>query len=232
MTIYDTFKTRTAQALPRLAPAELKRIQRFGTLVCFKDGERLFEAGLTYFGMYVVLKGAIRISRYDGLGNSSVITEHTHGEFAGEISQLAGAPTLVNGHAVGDVEALMLTVEGLRALIIAEAELGERIVRAFILRRVEQIDSKDGGLVLVAAPGHPRLHALQGWLPATACRTGCWTPPATSRRARCANTISRKPRTGRWPCARMATSRKIPAWSTWGAASAPCRRSIRTISGT
>lgn len=164
MAIYDTFKNRTAQALPKLTPAELKRIQRFGTLVCFKDGERLFEAGLTYFGMYVVLKGAIRISRYDGLGNSSVITEHTCGEFAGEISQLAGAPTLVNGHAVGDVQALMLSVEGLRALIIAEAELGERIVRAFILRRVEQIDSKGGGLVLVATPGHPRLHALQGWL--------------------------------------------------------------------
>ena len=63
MTIYNTFKTRTAQALPKLTPAELKRIQRFGTLVCFKDGERLFEAGLTYFGMYVVLKGAICISR-------------------------------------------------------------------------------------------------------------------------------------------------------------------------
>ncbi|MYM22224.1 FAD-dependent oxidoreductase [Duganella sp. FT135W] len=164
MAIYDTFKTRTAQALPQLTPAELKRIQRFGTLVCFKDGERLFEAGLTYFGMYVVLKGAIRISRYDGLGNTSIITEHAQGEFAGEISQLAGAPTLVNGHAVGEVEALMLSVEGLRALVVAEAELGERIVRAFILRRVEQIQSQDGGLVLVATPGHPRLHALQGWL--------------------------------------------------------------------
>jgi len=164
MTIYDTFKNRTAQALPKLTTAELKRIERFGSRVCFKDGERLFEAGLTYFGMYVVLKGAICISRYDGLGNTSIITEHAPGEFAGEISQLAGAPTLVNGHAIGDVEALVLSVEGLRALIIAEAELGERIVRAFILRRVEQMDSKDGGLVLVATPGHPRLHALQGWL--------------------------------------------------------------------
>ncbi|NVM79485.1 thioredoxin reductase (NADPH) [Duganella sp. SG902] len=164
MAIYDTFKTRTAQALPKLNATEIKRVQRFGTLMCFRDGERLFEAGLTYFGMYVVLKGGIRISRYDGLGNSSIITEHGPGEFAGEISQLAGAPTLVNGHAIGDVEALMLTVEGLRALIVAEAELGERIVRAFILRRVEQIENKEGGLVLVATPGHPRMHALQGWL--------------------------------------------------------------------
>jgi thioredoxin reductase (NADPH) len=164
MTIYDTFKSRSAQALPKLAPAEIKRIQRFGALMCFRDGERLFEAGHSSFGMYVVLKGAIRIGRYDGLGNSSVITEHGVGEFAGEISQLAGAPSLVNGHAVGDVEVLALTTEALRSLLIAEAELGERIVRAFILRRVEQLDNKDGGVVLVAPPGHPRMHALQGWL--------------------------------------------------------------------
>ncbi|MRW82811.1 cyclic nucleotide-binding domain-containing protein [Pseudoduganella sp. FT26W] len=164
MAIYDTFKTRTAQALPTLAPAEIRRIQRFGTLICFRHGECMFEAGRTSFGMYVVLKGAIRISRYDGLGNSSVITEHGVGEFAGEISQLAGAPSLVNGHAVDDVEVLALTTESLRALLIAEAELGERIVRAFILRRVEQLDNKDGGVVLVATPGHARMHALQGWL--------------------------------------------------------------------
>ncbi|NYE60038.1 thioredoxin reductase (NADPH) [Duganella sp. 1224] len=164
MTIYDTFKNRTAQALPRLSPAEIRRIQRFGAQMCFRDGERLFEAGRGAFGLYVVLKGAIRISRYDGLGNSSVITEHGVGEFAGEISQLAGAPSLVNGHAVGEVEVLALTTESLRALLIAEAELGERIVRAFILRRVEQLDNKDGGVVLVATPGHARMHALQGWL--------------------------------------------------------------------
>ena len=164
MAIYDTFKTRTAQALPKLTPTEIKRIQRFGTLVSFRDGQCLFDAGLTSFGMYVVMQGAIRISRHDGLGNTSVIAEHGAGEFAGEISQLSGAPTLVNGHAVGDVEALVLTTESLRALLIAEAELGERIVRAFILRRVEQIDNKDGGLVLVATPGHARMHSLQGWL--------------------------------------------------------------------
>ncbi|TFW30178.1 FAD-dependent oxidoreductase [Duganella callida] len=164
MAIYDTFKTRTAQALPKLNEAEIKRIERFGDRVCFRDGERLFEAGMTSFGMYVVLKGVIRISRHDGLGNTSVITEHEAGEFAGEISQLSGAPTLVNGHAVGDVEVLALSTESLRALLIAEAELGERIVRAFILRRVEQIENKDGGLVLVAPPGHGRTHALQGWL--------------------------------------------------------------------
>jgi len=164
MDTHHTYKSRAAQALPELTSAEIKRIQRFGAMACFRDGEMLFEAGRTSFGLYVILEGVVRISRYDGLGNTSVITEHKPGEFAGEISQLSGAPSLVNGHAVGNVEVLALTTEELRALMLAEAELGERIVRAFILRRLEQIESKACGLVLVAAPGHPRMHALQGWL--------------------------------------------------------------------
>jgi len=164
MAIHDTYKTRTAQALPTLTPAEIKRIHRFGNRICFRDGDQLVEAGRSRFGMYVLLKGEVRVSRYDGLGNSSVITVHGVGEFIGEISQLAGAPPLVNVHALGEVEVLALSTEELRALLISDADLGERIVRAYILRRVEQLDNKDGGVVLVASPGHARLHALQGWL--------------------------------------------------------------------
>ncbi|USX11657.1 FAD-dependent oxidoreductase [Oxalobacteraceae bacterium OTU3CAMAD1] len=164
MTTYDTFKSRAGQALPKLDASEVRRIERFGARACYRDGEMLFEAGRSTFGMFVLLAGKIRISRYDGLGNTSVITEHLPGEFAGEMSQLSNAPSLVNGHAIGAVEVLVLTTQSLRALLVAEAELGEKIVRAFILRRVELMDNGASGVVLIATPGHPRMHALQGWL--------------------------------------------------------------------
>jgi thioredoxin reductase (NADPH) len=164
MTTYDTFKSRAGQALPKLDASEVRRVERFGARACYRDGEMLFEAGRSTFGMFVLLAGKIRISRYDGLGNTSVITEHLPGEFAGEMSQLSNAPSLVNGHAIGAVEVLVLTTQSLRALLVAEAELGEKIVRAFILRRVELMDNGASGVVLIATPGHPRVHALQGWL--------------------------------------------------------------------
>jgi len=164
MTTYDTFKSRAGQALPKLDASEIRRIERFGARACYRDGEMLFEAGRSTFGMFVLLSGKIRISRYDGLGNTSVITEHLPGEFAGEMSQLSNAPSLVNGHAIGVVEVLVLTTQSLRALLVAEAELGEKIVRAFILRRVELMDNGASGVVLIATAGHPRVHALQGWL--------------------------------------------------------------------
>ena len=42
----------------------------------------------------------------------------------GELAQLAGRPALVDAHAQGAVEALSIPPDRLRALLIAEAELG------------------------------------------------------------------------------------------------------------
>ena len=67
----------------------------------------------------------------------------------GELAQLAGRPALVDAHARGPVEALIIAPDRLRALLIAEAELGERIMRALILRRVGLLETGGGGPVIV-----------------------------------------------------------------------------------
>jgi thioredoxin reductase (NADPH) len=157
-------ETRRHQAFPVLTDAEIKRMQRFGRVQQFRQGERLFEAGRTLYGMHVILKGKVAISRYNGLGNTSLIVEYGPGQFSAEVGQLSGRPALANGDAVGDVETLVISSESLRALVVAEAELGERIVRALILRRVALIEDHSVGPVLVGAPSHPRLHHLQSWL--------------------------------------------------------------------
>src|SRR5262249_53346070 len=65
----------------------------------------------------------------------------------GELAQLAGRSALVDAHAQDEVEALIIPPEELRALLIAEAELGERVMRALILRRVDT-----GQLPIVLCP--------------------------------------------------------------------------------
>jgi hypothetical protein len=52
------------------------------------------------------------------------------------------------------VEALTIPPERLRALLIAEAELGERIMRALILRRMGLIETGAGGPVIVGRAGN------------------------------------------------------------------------------
>jgi thioredoxin reductase (NADPH) len=68
------------------------------------------------------------------------------------------------GKADDDVEALLVPPGQLRALIIAEADLGERIVRALILRRVGLIESGASGPVLIGEPQSSAVMRLQGFL--------------------------------------------------------------------
>jgi thioredoxin reductase (NADPH) len=67
----------------------------------------------------------------------------------GEVAQLSGRPALVNAYAQKPVKALIILPERLRDLLIAEAELGERIMRALVLRRVGLIETGGGGPVIV-----------------------------------------------------------------------------------
>ena len=155
---------RRPQMFPQLSDAEIARIRRFGQVRRFRRGERLFAAGEPGPGMFVVLKGTVVISQRDGLGHVAPIASQGPGQFLAEVSQLSGRHALVDGHAESDVETLLVPPEQLRALIIAEADLGERIVRALILRRVGLIEAGASGPVLIGERASPELLRLQTFL--------------------------------------------------------------------
>jgi thioredoxin reductase (NADPH) len=157
-------ETRRPQMFPVLTAAELRRIERFGARRRYRDGAFLAKAGEPSPGMCVVLSGKIVVLRHDGLGHISPIVEMGPGEFAAELAELSGHPAPVDVRAEGDVEALVVPADGLRALMVAEAELGERILRALILRRVYLIESKAAGPILVGALVLPNMIRLQGFL--------------------------------------------------------------------
>ena len=155
---------RRHQMFPVLTEPEVARIRRFGTMRRYPRGARLFTAGEPAPGMFVVLKGVVAISQRDGLGHIVPIAHEGPGQFIAEVAQLSGGHALVDAYAEEDVETLLVPPSQLRALIIAEADLGERIVRALILRRVGLIQSGASGPVLVGQPGSPEMQQLQGFL--------------------------------------------------------------------
>jgi len=156
--------SRVDQMFPRLAPAEIDRLRRFGKVKTWQPGELLFEAGKPGPGMFVLLRGRVAITRKNALSAEAPIVEHAPGQFMAEVSQLSGRPALVDGRALDVVEALLIDPPSLRALVIAEAELGERIMRALILRRVGLIETGAGGPVLIGTPGAADMVRLQGFL--------------------------------------------------------------------
>lgn len=159
-----TLEARRAQTFPILAPDEIARMRRFATPCRYADGERVYETGKPTSGLLVVLSGTIRITGRDGHGHDFPVIDHVAGAFSGELAQLTGRRSLVDAIAVGDVEALLISSEHLRALLIAEAALGEKIMRALILRRVALIETGTGGPVLIGAASSGEVARLRNFL--------------------------------------------------------------------
>jgi thioredoxin reductase (NADPH) len=160
----STIDARREQMFPKLEPREIDRLRRFGEVHRYAAGEALFVTGDIAPGMFVLIKGSVRASRRDPLGHSAPIVEQGPGEFVAEVGQLSGKPALVDVHAIDDVEALLIPPENLRALMIEEPELGERIMRALILRRVALVEAGAGGPVLIGPESSPDVIRLQGFL--------------------------------------------------------------------
>jgi thioredoxin reductase (NADPH) len=157
-------ETRRHQMFPVLGAAEIGRIRRFGSVRRHADGDCLFKAGEPGPGMFVVLEGTVAITQRDGLGRVVPVERIGPGHFLAEVGQLSGRPALVDGHAEGDVETLLVPPDQLRALIIAEADLGEKLIRAMILRRVALIESGASGPVLIGPPQSAALLRIQNFL--------------------------------------------------------------------
>ena len=155
---------RRAQMYPALAPEEIGRLRRFGSERRYAAGEMLVRAGESGHGLTLILSGDVEITQRDESGNEQLIVVHPAGAFLGELAQLSGRPALVDAQAKGEVEAVVIPPERLRALLVAEAELGERIMRALILRRVGLLESGLGGPIVVGRAGHPDVLRLEGFL--------------------------------------------------------------------
>src|SRR6202049_896093 len=156
--------TRRHQMFPVLEPSEIERVRRFGEIRSYGAGEALAKVGEVGDGLSIILAGKVDITQHDESGRRQLIVTHGPGEFMGELAQLAGRPVLVDAYAQGPVEALIIRPDRLRALLVAEAELGERIMRALILRRVGLLETGAGGPVIVGRPENGDVLRLENFL--------------------------------------------------------------------
>ncbi len=156
---------RGLQMFPVLDATQMETAQRFGGPPReFVPGEMAFALGQREAPAFLVLSGCIETVRRDGLGRESAITTHRRGQFSGELTQLSGAPTMAEGRAGPEgCVAVPFDSAQLRALLIGSAEIGEILMRAYILRRVGLFES-GAGIVLVGQADEPYSVRLQNFL--------------------------------------------------------------------
>src|ERR1700680_615590 len=156
--------TRHHQMFPVLEASEIGRIARLGERRTYAAGSHIFTTGEAAVGAFVLLSGRFNIPRRNRHAEPELIVTHGPGSFMGELAQLSGRPSLVDGVAREPVEALVIPPSRLRDLLVEEAELGERIMRALILRRVRLLRSGSGGPVIVGGADNAEVLRLETFL--------------------------------------------------------------------
>ena len=145
-----TLPSGVERMFPTLTRAQLERVAAQGRVRPIQAGEVLVEPGQQIVPFFVVRAGAIEIIRPSGTAETLVVV-YGPGQFTGEVNMLSGRPAMLRVRVGESGEALEVDRERLLALVQTDSELGELIMRAFILRRVELIAHGLGDVVLVGS---------------------------------------------------------------------------------
>jgi thioredoxin reductase (NADPH) len=144
---------RQREIFPRLAPEMVARVIRFGSEESIAKGSWLFERGERNVDFFVVLEGELEILTSNRKGQTIVLTTVHEREFTGELDLLNARANLVNARAGVNSKVLRITRANFRRLIVCEPDIGEVIMKAYILRRGGLIQHGQGGVVLIG-PTH------------------------------------------------------------------------------
>jgi thioredoxin reductase (NADPH) len=143
-------KFRIEKIFPKLTPAQINRVAAHGHMRMIQRNELLVEQGDISVPFFVVISGEIEILRPGGSAET-LVTVYDAGQFTGEVSTLSGRRTLFRWRATKSGEVIELDRQHMLALVQTDAELGEIMMRAFVLRRVELVAAGMGDVVLIGS---------------------------------------------------------------------------------
>jgi thioredoxin reductase (NADPH) len=135
---------------PTLPPAQVARMARHGRTRRVGSSEVLLEVNERRPRFFVVVSGELEVIRIVHGAEERIFLLHA-GQFTGEVNQLSGRPALVRIRATVPGEVIEVGREEGLALVQTDSELGELVLRAFILRRAELIARGAGDVVLVGS---------------------------------------------------------------------------------
>jgi thioredoxin reductase (NADPH) len=129
-------ETRSQQRFPVFTAPDLQRVRRFGIIRQYLAGATVIAAGEPPDGLLFILSGTVAVSARGVSADTHQIATYGPGAFVGELTDLSGRPSLVTVKALDPLSALVVSAEELHALLKAEPGVGERVMRALILRHL------------------------------------------------------------------------------------------------
>jgi thioredoxin reductase (NADPH) len=147
-------------AFPILQDPHIEALARRGRRRSVRAGDVLFAAGDRNFCFYVVVDGEIAIvdnSRDD----ERLVRMHLPGEFTGDVDTLSGRRALITARAEKDGTVIELDTGELRRAVDEIPDLGEIIVKAFLMRRTLLISEGFEGVRILGSRFSPDAHRLR-----------------------------------------------------------------------
>jgi thioredoxin reductase (NADPH) len=155
--------SRIEKIFPKLTPVQLSRIATRGHVRSMDEGEVLYEQGRKAVPFFVVISGELEVVR-PSIPVETLVTVYESGQFTGEVGTLSGRRSLFRVRASKPGKVIELDRQQMLGLVQTDAELGEILMRAFILRRVELIAAGVGDTVLVGSAYSASTLRIKGFL--------------------------------------------------------------------
>ncbi|NYT42672.1 FAD-dependent oxidoreductase [Sphingomonas sp. R-74633] len=144
---------REAQTFPELSDDMSARIAGFGTVEALPEGGTLFQHGDRSVDFFLILDGAVEVLDADAKGQECLVHLHGPRQFTGELDLFNDRKILVTARARPGTTVVRVGRAAFRRLIAAEPDIGEVVMRAFILRRVGMMLHGQAGVALIG-PAH------------------------------------------------------------------------------
>lgn len=144
---------REAQTFPRLSREMAARVARYGSEERFAAGAPIYSRGDRGVDFFFILAGSVEVFDVDEHSQPQVFLVWRTRQFTGELTLFNDREVLVNARTGEPSRLLRVKRADFRRLVSTEADIGEIVMRAFILRRVSLIRQVHGG-VIVVGPTH------------------------------------------------------------------------------
>ena len=148
---------------PVLSDEQIGRLAAVGEERSYQAGELIYDQGDAHHGVFVVLSGVAEIVGI-ARGEEFALAKMTRGQFTGEANQIMGRRSLVRCRMSEAGKLLDISREKLREFMATDVELGELMLRTFLLRRVYLIDHSVGDAALIGSAHSPRTLQLREFL--------------------------------------------------------------------
>ncbi|HEY4131372.1 MAG TPA: FAD-dependent oxidoreductase [Gemmatimonadaceae bacterium] len=147
-------------AFPTLTPEQIESLRPFGSERDVHAGDVLIAEFDRNYPFFVVLDGTIEILDHTGV-EERLIHEHTPRQFSGDVDMLTGRGALFMARASSDSRVLELDTTAFRRAVESLPEVGETILKSFLVRRSLLLEGGFQGIKIVGSRFSPEAHRLR-----------------------------------------------------------------------